>query len=162
MNPQLKKGLVVAALHLAMVSSLGAKLLVDRAMRPRVWVRTAPVDPDDPLRGRYVRLRVEGRADRLRRGRRPLPVRLTESKGLLAFTPATAISSHGVSTRDGQRIATLDYLLGVLHPRARAGSLGAGARRRTVGRGHAAQARPAASDSTGGEEGWRPDGARSR
>ena len=60
MNPRLKKGLIVAALHLAIVGSLGAKLLVDRATRPRVWARTAPIDPDDPLRGRYVRLRVEG------------------------------------------------------------------------------------------------------
>ena len=60
MNPRLKKGLIVAALHLAIVGSLGVKLLVDRATRPRVWARTGPIDPDSPLRGRYVRLRVEG------------------------------------------------------------------------------------------------------
>ncbi|HET7694915.1 MAG TPA: GDYXXLXY domain-containing protein [Vicinamibacterales bacterium] len=55
----LVKGLVVAALHVALTASLGAKLLIDRAMRPRVWVQVVPVDPDDPLRGRYVRLRVK-------------------------------------------------------------------------------------------------------
>ena len=60
MNPRLRKGLIVAVLHLAIVGSLGVKLLVDRAMRPRVWARTGPIDPDSPLRGRYVRLRVEG------------------------------------------------------------------------------------------------------
>jgi hypothetical protein len=61
----LTKGLVVAAVHVAMVASLGAKLLIDRATRPRMWVHVLPVDPDSPLRGRYVRLRIEGRAEQL-------------------------------------------------------------------------------------------------
>jgi len=55
----LYKGLVVAALHVALVASLGGKLLYDRATRPRVWARTATYDPDLPIRGRYVSLRVE-------------------------------------------------------------------------------------------------------
>jgi len=54
----LTRGLVVAALHVAIVSSLGAKLLVDRSTRPRVWALTAPVDPNLPIRGRYVQLRL--------------------------------------------------------------------------------------------------------
>ena len=56
------RGLVVALLHAAIVASLGAKLLYDRATRPRQWVHVLPVDPDLPIRGRYVRLRIEGRA----------------------------------------------------------------------------------------------------
>lgn len=55
----LHKGLVLAGLHLALVSSLGVKLLHDRATWPRVWVRTAPVDPHLPIRGRYVSLQLE-------------------------------------------------------------------------------------------------------
>jgi hypothetical protein len=55
----LAKGLLVAALHAALTASLGAKLLIDRATRPRVWVHVLPVDPDSPLRGRYVRLRIK-------------------------------------------------------------------------------------------------------
>jgi len=55
----LRKGLLLAVLHLLIVSSLGAKLLIDRAARPRVWVRTAPYDPDLPIRGRYVSLQLE-------------------------------------------------------------------------------------------------------
>jgi len=51
--------LIVAAIHVALVGSLGAKLLVDRAVRPRVWARTHPVDPNMPVRGRYVRLRLD-------------------------------------------------------------------------------------------------------
>jgi hypothetical protein len=58
MTSTMRKGLAVAALHVAIVASLGAKLLADRATRPRVWARTAPFDPNLPIRGRYVRLRV--------------------------------------------------------------------------------------------------------
>jgi hypothetical protein len=59
MTSTMRKGLIVAALHVAIVSSLGAKLLVDRATRPRVWTRAAPFDPNLPIRGRYVRLRIK-------------------------------------------------------------------------------------------------------
>ena len=115
MNPQLKKGLAVAAIHLALVGSLGAKLLVDRATRPRVWARTGPIDPDDPLRGRYVRLRVEGEpvdfGDALAQS-----VRLTQTNGMLAFTPATGNLTARVSTRDGRRVATLDQSLAFFIP----------------------------------------------
>jgi len=52
------KGLVIAAVHLALVASLGAKLLYDRETRPRVWTLTVPYDPDLPIRGRYVSLRL--------------------------------------------------------------------------------------------------------
>jgi hypothetical protein len=60
-----RRGLIVAALHVLIVASLGAKLLIDRATRPRQWVHVLPVDPDSPLRGRYVRLRIEGRPEQL-------------------------------------------------------------------------------------------------
>ena len=53
------KGLIVAGIHVAIVAGMGAKLLIDRATRPRVWVHVLPVDPDSPLRGRYVRLRTK-------------------------------------------------------------------------------------------------------
>lgn len=53
------KGLVIAVLHVAIVCTLGAKLLVDRTVRPRVWVEVAPFDPDLPIRGRYLSLQVK-------------------------------------------------------------------------------------------------------
>ena len=52
------KGLIIAAVHVGLVASLGAKLLYDRANRPRVWARTAPYDPNLPIRGRYVSLQL--------------------------------------------------------------------------------------------------------
>ncbi len=52
------KGIVVAAVHICLVASLGAKLLYDRSVRPRVWTLAAPYDPNLPIRGRYVRLQL--------------------------------------------------------------------------------------------------------
>ena len=54
----LHKGLLLAVLHVALVLSLGGKLLVDRATLTRVWARTLPYDPNLPIRGRYLALRV--------------------------------------------------------------------------------------------------------
>jgi hypothetical protein len=52
------KGLLLGALHLAIVLSLGGKLLYDRATRPRVWVLAQTYDPDLPIRGRYLSERL--------------------------------------------------------------------------------------------------------
>jgi uncharacterized membrane-anchored protein len=54
----MKRALILALVHVAIVGVLGAKLLIDRERFPRAWVETAPVDPDLPIRGRYVRLRL--------------------------------------------------------------------------------------------------------
>ena len=53
-----QRGLLLALIQVALVSSLGGKLLIDRATRPRVWVKAVPYDPSTPFRGRYVRLRL--------------------------------------------------------------------------------------------------------
>ena len=58
------KGLIVAAAQVLLVASVGAKFLIDRASYPRVWVETAPLDPDLPIRGRYVRLGILVDAER--------------------------------------------------------------------------------------------------
>jgi hypothetical protein len=47
--------------QLGLVASLGAKLAYDRSTQPRLWARTAPLDPELPIRGRYVELRLEAR-----------------------------------------------------------------------------------------------------
>ena len=60
----LMKGLIVAAVHLLLVVSVGGKYLYDRANYPRVWVETAPYDPDLPIRGRYVSIAVLVQAER--------------------------------------------------------------------------------------------------
>jgi hypothetical protein len=55
----LTRGLVVAIAQMALVAGVGAKFQMDRTRYPRTWVRTAPVDPMLPIRGRYVSLRLE-------------------------------------------------------------------------------------------------------
>ena len=52
-------GIALAIVHVALVGMLGLKLLADRAQLPRAWARTLPYDPSLPIRGRYVRLRLE-------------------------------------------------------------------------------------------------------
>jgi hypothetical protein len=52
-------GVVLAAVQLLLVSGVGLKYAADRARLPSGWARTVPFDPSLPLRGRYVRLRLE-------------------------------------------------------------------------------------------------------
>ncbi len=59
----MQKGLLVAVIHVLLVTSLGAKLLIDRATRPRVWVQSVSYDPNLPIRGRYVALRARLQTD---------------------------------------------------------------------------------------------------
>jgi hypothetical protein len=53
------KGLLLGAIQLALVLSLGGKLFYDRLTRPRVWVLSAVYDPDLPIRGRYLSERLQ-------------------------------------------------------------------------------------------------------
>lgn len=97
----LRKGLLIAGVQILIVLSLGAKLLIDRARFPRVWVQTAAYDPDDPFRGRYLTVRLRVQADRMYKGE-PLPsgrntnpwlqlkpVYLTAEDGQLFANPAS-------------------------------------------------------------------------
>jgi hypothetical protein len=55
------RGMAVAVLQCLIVLSVAGKYAVDRERLPRVWAQAAPFDPELPVRGRYVslRLRVE-------------------------------------------------------------------------------------------------------
>ena len=113
----LQKGLIVAVVHVLMVSSLGAKLLMDRATQPRVWARTAPIDPDHPLRGRYVRLRIEGRAEGVPGDN--APVRLDAREGALVFVPSetrTGLTARINVPREGGSVAVLNQPIAFFIP----------------------------------------------
>jgi hypothetical protein len=60
----LVKGLAVGAIQVLLVAGIGAKFLYDRTHYPRLWVETAPYDPDMPIRGRYVNIALLVDADR--------------------------------------------------------------------------------------------------
>ena len=53
-----RKGLILAAFQCLLALSVSGKLLYDRSTCPRVWVKTARWDPNLPIRGRYLALRL--------------------------------------------------------------------------------------------------------
>lgn len=102
----LGKGVAVALIHILIVLSLGGKLLYDRKTRPRIWVLTGSVDPDMPIRGRYITLSVQVHAVGLDAMLKPGPkygyapeyVRLSVENGQLV--------AHKAETPTGMSIAT--------------------------------------------------------
>jgi hypothetical protein len=52
------RALAIAAVQLALLGLVGGKLYYDRAALPRAWIETAGLDPDLPIRGRYVALNL--------------------------------------------------------------------------------------------------------
>lgn len=55
--------LLLLVVQLGILGGLAGKYWYDRQTRPRFWVKTEPVDPELPVRGRYVALRVSLPAD---------------------------------------------------------------------------------------------------
>ena len=102
-------GIALAIVHVALVGVLGLKLLADRARLPRAWARTLPYDPSLPIRGRYVRLRLEVPLDSSPGAIRPwdhLSVRLEARDARL----------RGVPDASADRLVSIDSAGGV--PRA--------------------------------------------
>jgi len=93
------RGIVIAALHGLLLASVGGTLLVDRVRLPRAWALTAPVDPSDPFRGRYVRLRVLA-----------VPTSPAESLAALGWARLSAKNGELVAepgdTRNGVRVTS--------------------------------------------------------
>ena len=53
-----RTSVALLVIQLAIVSSIAAKYLYQRWTCPRVWTRTLAIDPDLPMRGRYLSLRL--------------------------------------------------------------------------------------------------------
>jgi hypothetical protein len=120
MRHALRKGLLVAVLHVMIVATLGGKLLVDRATRPRVWARTGPVDPNLPIRGRYVRLQIEvepGNGLTLSPADASKPVTLQVDDGRLVAVPSAGSRLHARRVwRDGESVAVITQPLAYFIP----------------------------------------------
>ena len=50
----LRSGIGLAAVQAVLMLSTGVLFWIDREISPRAWVATAPVDPNLPIRGRYI------------------------------------------------------------------------------------------------------------
>jgi hypothetical protein len=83
----LARGLILGGVQVAMVLSLGGKLVLDRTMLPRVWVRANPYDPNLPIRGRYVSLTIAAEARGLPAGAIYGSARLAVEDGVLVARP---------------------------------------------------------------------------
>ena len=81
----ISRGIAVAVLQCVIVLSLAGKYAIDRERLPRAWAKAMPIDPNLPIRGRYVSLRLE--------------VNLEES-------PKTGWSQVQLSARNGRLVAT--------------------------------------------------------
>lgn len=116
-----RAGLLLALLQGGLLLSLGAVMLGDRARLPRAWVRSAPHDPDLPIRGRYVSLqllvplRPVGAAAALPAAGTLTPVELVVRKNRLEALVAAAGPAQGQGRRqawiepvDGTPMARLD------------------------------------------------------
>ena len=100
----LYRGIAVALLQCLIVLSVAGKYALDRQRLPRVWVKAAPVDPNLPVRGRYVSLRLE-----------------------VAALPETGVQwmSAQLSVQDGRLVATpVPFGTGVTIGRYAGGSWG--------------------------------------
>lgn len=53
-----KASVALLLIQLALISSVAAKYLYQRSTCPRVWTRAAAYDPNLPMRGRYLSLRL--------------------------------------------------------------------------------------------------------
>jgi hypothetical protein len=116
---QLQKGLLFAVIQVALVSSLGAKLLWDRETSPRGWAATRGYDPNLPIRGRYINVSLLVKADTVfQQSQGPLPfpasawenVDLAVENGRIVAMRAsrvTGLSVSGPQLLDGEIIATL-------------------------------------------------------
>jgi hypothetical protein len=58
MSPRVA-GATLALVQVLLVSAIGLKYAADRARLPSGWAQTVPFDPSLPIRGRYVRLRLQ-------------------------------------------------------------------------------------------------------
>jgi hypothetical protein len=117
-----RKGIILTVLQLAIVVSLAAKYALDRARFPRVWAQTVAYDPDLPIRGRYLSVRLRVNADQVYSGSE-LPkgnagfflgdtrdVYLRSENGHLLASPAprpTGLSVTRWKTRTGEVAAVL-------------------------------------------------------
>src|SRR5229473_6113620 len=121
MSPS-RKGIILAVLQLAIVASLAAKYAIDRARFPRVWAQTVAYDPDLPIRGRYLSVRLRVDADQVYAGSELLrgnqanfwgdmrDIYLHSENGHLVASPAPRPAGLSVTrwkTRTGEAVAAL-------------------------------------------------------
>ena len=101
------KGLLVAVVQVNLLLLIGFSFWFDRITGPRAWVATEPVDPNLPIRGRYISLRLIVPVDAGTEGSTPL------------VEPSASNGSSKIAVRfkvHGNRLVALEDSGGALHP----------------------------------------------
>jgi hypothetical protein len=110
MSPRVA-GAMLALVQVLLVSGVGLKYTADRARLPSGWARTVPYDPSLPIRGRYVRLRLEVPLARPTAGPESVPVtrvRLISANDRVEAVPDRAAGLDAViDTAEGALVARL-------------------------------------------------------
>jgi hypothetical protein len=106
----LTKGLILCGVQTAMVLSIGGKMLLDRATLPRIWVRTMPYDPNEPIRGRYVSLTINAEAHGFAQGSVYDQARYSVEDGKLVARPAS-MDGTGATVTDGVSPVRIAYFI---------------------------------------------------
>jgi hypothetical protein len=101
------KGALLGAVQLAMILSLGGKMLIDRSNLPRIWVKVVPFDPNLPIRGRYVSLRVTAEARGFSSGFIYGTSKLSVEDGKLVARPTEDSGGQMVNVSGDPPVATL-------------------------------------------------------
>ena len=96
----MKKGLILAAFHVALILTIGAQFAYDRATAPRGWMRTVPYDPNTPLRGRYVTMRVLARKEQ--------EFAVQHDRSVTLYVRDNQVWARSISNRSGQLIGRID------------------------------------------------------
>jgi len=104
------KGLILCGVQTAMVLSIGGKMLLDRATRPRIWVRAMPYDPSLPVRGRYVSLTVNAEARGFSQGAVYDQAKYSVEDGKLVARPES-IDGTGTMVSNGSAPVRVAYFI---------------------------------------------------
>ena len=108
----MKKGLILAAFHVALILTIGAQFAYDRATAPRGWMRTVPYDPNTPLRGRYVTMSVLAKKD-------PNFSTVNQNvyeRSVALYVRDNQVWARSVDDRSGQQISSIRDEVGLKAP----------------------------------------------
>ena len=93
--PQPRRGgLLLAALQGGLLLAMAALLQLENASQPRGWARTLPLDPNLPIRGRYVEFGLQVPTEGVSRSTPFTSVELSVRNGHLVAAPASPASAN--------------------------------------------------------------------
>jgi hypothetical protein len=112
------RGLLLAALQVGLLGAVAGWMRIEEATQPRGWARTAPSDPDLPIRGRYVAFVLQVPAPALSPSTTRVNLRVRDGRVIAAPVGQVGGNPQIVVLRNGARgaIAELEHPLAFFIP----------------------------------------------